>query len=648
MKNLFYEAKMFFSQRLIYILIPLAIFYLFMGLQETVIMLPLTYVMQFLVFGFMVIGYWTGVREPNEGSSSVIQVTPYAYKHWKAKVISPTAYAIALNLVLIVVFLAVAAKEQVGFSWMLGGARFMLLYFVLPSLISLMIGLILAQYVRSKLAYAIILVLGFLLGPLGGEVFHTFMGFLFAEGGTNADSLYAIGSNLINTFRLSPYSYNNIPNELYGFVAESVNYYRTLCFLFVVSGAYFLIQMKKAVYPKSKRYLAAIGGSSLALALLFGVLMQQPVFIYRQGHADSLGDGVYDQNWVWSNPVVEIDDRDPEIVITKVEGELDLRQSLRFEGVLTIENPNQTYHFSMKLYRGFLVKALTVSDGEATWKQEGDWIHVKLAKPSSFFNVNITYAGFSSPYFFAGEQAVWLPGYYAFLPQMSSKPVFGDTQNKDVYIFPFEPSDTEFELKVQSKLALASNLEESNGRWSGTLQKEGPIFVGGLLEELQWNGIPLYVAGMPDEKREIAYLTELTRLTNKIRQDLGRQPPDPISRVFFVPYTNSIVGGGHAMQQGSSLYVHTIMQRVDPTPGLVLGEAVTLFLNSDPRYADAYRVLPSIDSADLDDKILSWAAKEYGIDASEVPMDDRIREMDNARLSAEIEERLERLADDTN
>ena len=73
MKNLFYEAKMFFSQRLIYILIPLAIFYLFMGLQETVIMLPLTYVMQFLVFGFLVIGYWTGVREPSEGSSSVIQ-----------------------------------------------------------------------------------------------------------------------------------------------------------------------------------------------------------------------------------------------------------------------------------------------------------------------------------------------------------------------------------------------------------------------------------------------------------------------------------------------------------------------------------------------------------------------------------------------
>lgn len=648
MKNLFYEAKMFFSQRLIYILIPLAIFYLFMGLQETVIMLPLTYVMQFLVFGFLVIGYWTGVREPSEGSSSVIQATPFAYKHWKAKVLSPSAYVIALNLVLIFVFVAVAAMEQVGFSWILGGVRFMILYFTLPSLISLMIGLILAQFVRSKLAYAIILVLGFFLGPLGGEIFRTFMRFLFAEGGENADRLYSFGSNLINTFRLSPYSYNNLPNELYGYVAESVNYYRTLCFLFVVSGAYFLIQMMKAVYPKSKRHLSVIGGSSLAFALLFGVLMQQPVFVYRQGHADSLGDGVYDLNWVWANPVVEIDDRDPEIVITKVEGELDLRQSLRFEGVLTIENPNQTDHFALKLYREFLVKALTVSDGEATWKQEGDWIHVKLAKPSTSFNVNITYAGFSSPYFFAGEQAVWLPGYYAFLQQMGSKPIFGLTQNEEMYLENFEPADTTFDLKVQSKLALASNLEESNGRWSGTLQKEGPIFVGGLLEVLQWNGIPLYAAGMPDEKRESAYLTELTRLTEKIRQDLGSQPPDPISRVFFVPYTNSIVGGGHAMQQGNSLYVHTIMRRVDPTPGLVLGEAVTLFLNSDPIFADAYRMLSSIDSADLDDKILSWAAKEYGIDASEVPMDDRIREMDNARLRAEIEERLERLADDTN
>lgn len=102
------------------------------------------------------------------------------------------------------------------------------------------------------------------------------------------------------------------------------------------------------------------------------------------------------------------------------------------------------------------------------------------------------------------------------------------------------------------------------------------------------------------------------------------------------------------MQQGNTLYVHSIMQQIKITPGLVLYEAVKLAISSDPLYADAYRVLPSIDSADLDDKILSWAAKEYGIDASEVPMDDKIREMDNARLRAEIEEKLERLADDTN
>ncbi len=648
MRTLQFEAKMFFQQRLIYILIPLSLFYLVMGLQYGVIALPLTYVSQFLIFGFLVIGYWTGIREQNKGSNGVLNALPSSHKHWVSELVSPMSYALLLIGLLLLVYTGIALKEQASISWIMNGIRFMLLYFLLPSLICLMIGLVLAQIIHSKIAYVVILVIGFLVGPIGSEVYHTFMGFLFAEGGPAADVFYLIGSRVINFFRLTQYSTRDLPNQLYGYVAESVLFYRSLCFFFAMIGVYFLLPMTKTLYPKSKHRLKMMSGISIALAILFGVLMQQQVFVYRQGSTDEFGEENFDSLWVQQNPVVEIADRDPDIIISAIEGELDLRKSLHFTGKISFANPNRTDHFALKLYRGFLVKELEIADAESSWKQEGDWIYVTMENPDTAGVIEIEYTGFSSPYFFAGEQAVFLPGYFAFLPQMSSQPVFGVSENKDIHLNAFVTTDTTFDLKVQSNAKIASNLMDSGGRWKGQLENEGPVFIGGHLEETAWNGIPLYIAGLREEKREVEYLTKLFEMTERIRTDLGREAVKPLERIFFVPYNNSVMGNSHGIQQGSTLYVHSIMQRVEPTLGVVLLEATQLFLSSEPGVADAYRVLSSVDASALADKIISWAAVEYGIDAKEVPIDDTVRNADPDLLREEIEESLRRLADDTN
>ncbi len=150
---------------------------------------------------------------------------------------------------------------------------------------------------------------------------------------------------------------------------------------------------------------------------------------------------------------------------------------------MKIDTPDlEEYTFT--LYHGYKIKSAKDQNGNALqFKQEED--HFTVAPNGNTTEITVKYIGFS-PVFYSNAQGIFLPGYFAYLPQSGLRPLY-DKANLGFYRCEYN-ENTVFNIKINSLQKVYSNLEETGrNTFSGTGYPS--FFMGAYAEYTTKQGI---------------------------------------------------------------------------------------------------------------------------------------------------------------
>ena len=156
-----YELLQILRQKIFYIILPISMFFLFFSTQRGLAEITLSaYVVQTLIFGFLFMGYQVGIRDKNHGYDQIIKKMDNSFAESIGKIIALWIYCIMINLVLILEVI-ILGKIYQSPSWLIvESIQYILLYFLLSSMISATLGMLTSAIITSKLAYFVLLIVG--------------------------------------------------------------------------------------------------------------------------------------------------------------------------------------------------------------------------------------------------------------------------------------------------------------------------------------------------------------------------------------------------------------------------------------------------------------------------------------------------------
>lgn len=166
-----FELIQLFRQKILYIILPIVMFFLFTSTQRGLHEITLSaYVVQTLIFGFLFIGYQTGIRDKKYGYDQLIKKMKNSFSEDFAKVLAIWIYCVFINIVLIIEIIILGHLHN-SIPWLVReSVSYILLYFLLTSMISSVIGLLIGEIISKKSGYFFLLIIGAFIGPLGVNI----------------------------------------------------------------------------------------------------------------------------------------------------------------------------------------------------------------------------------------------------------------------------------------------------------------------------------------------------------------------------------------------------------------------------------------------------------------------------------------------
>lgn len=95
---------------------------------------------------------------------------------------------------------------------------------------------------------------------------------------------------------------------------------------------------------------------------------------------------------------------------------------------LISKQPQKEFDFT--LYRNYKIRSLNSNDLKS-YAQNGDFIHIEFNKPIKNTNIEIKYSGYH-PNLYSNNQAVVLPGYFAWYPMAGEKQLYCMFENQAI------------------------------------------------------------------------------------------------------------------------------------------------------------------------------------------------------------------------
>lgn len=601
-----YELLQILRQKMFYIILPISMFFLFFSTQRGLAEITLSaYVVQVLVLGFLFMGYQVGIRDKNHGYDQIIKKMDNSFLESIGKIIALWIYCSMINLVIILEVI-ILGKIYQSPSWLIiESIQYVLLYFLLSSMISAILGMLTSVIINSKVAYFVLLVIGASVGPLGVEIFQQICALL------NINPMWLKSFFVwINLGQYDPYVGMNY---LYGFEIESKRYMHHIVILLIVLALYFLaIKFRKHETAKLKK---SASKSLIIVILLIGIsttIYLKPAFLYKSGTTDVYGKDIQDYLYYTGNTKEynKIDN----YKISKIKGRIDLRSYFTFLGDIILEITEPTDEIVMTLYHGFKIDNILLDKEECDWQQEGDTFTIKLGREydmGSTIDMSMDYKGMSSQYFFAGEKATLLPNYYAFLPYPGDTSVMSV---KDDYlnVTPLvHNSDIDYEIEVLSKEKIYSNLDKVyEDGFSGT-SNEGLMLIGGHVNEFT-NGSQKIIYTDDVKLDEALDLTESFNDQLEIISNILELDFQPIETACFVPIEPGFLSGYEvrAMKTGKTLYTNLTTNKYTYQEQNILEQSLYSLVLSNPEL----HMLKEEDNRRYLDAFISWYMEEYNID----------------------------------
>lgn len=205
---------------------------------------------------------------------------------------------------------------------------------------------------------------------------------------------------------------------------------------------------------------------------------------------------------------------------------------------MEIETPTQKDKYKFTLYHNYKIKKVYDENGnKLKFNQHNDYFDVEKPNNRDIKSINVEYSGFSET-FYSNGNATFLPGFFAYYPQPGYNIVFSK------YDFKYIQSQTEksqFNVHIESKLKMFSNLDGANNEFSG--KAENLTLIGGFVEETQINNqqvimlpMDVYLSKNINEKLSIDFENKI----KKIEDVLGQTDNINLSEKKIVNFSNSL------------------------------------------------------------------------------------------------------------
>lgn len=429
--------------------------------------------LQFSVYAFAIfafLGFEYCVKCKKSNMDECLKAMKNGFFKWstaelKCMLIPISAFAgVALCIHLIVFF----TGETAFFSYLPRLLADLLLnYFLLP-LTGAVFGLFFANFTNRLIAYLLLVLITLLGSPLITgidamiyditkiDLSYFFRLFEFFEPDLTWRSIYAWGNSLV------PQRWCIL--LFWIFLLGTVMFYKT------------------SAQKKPVKLLRSAAALVLAAVCLFtAVLPGSKVLLDSDNMAESAS--MADSTYYYEHPDGKKAKREVQFQISEYTADLRVFTKLHAKVTMKIDTPDlEEYTFT--LYHGYKIKSAKDQNGNALqFKQEED--HFTVAPNGNTTEITVKYIGFS-PVFYSNAQGIFLPGYFAYLPQSGLRPLY-DKANLGFYRCEYN-ENTVFNIKINSLQKVYSNLEETGrNTFSGTGYPS--FFMGAYAEYTTKQGI---------------------------------------------------------------------------------------------------------------------------------------------------------------
>jgi hypothetical protein len=328
---------------------------------------------------------------------------------------------------------------------------------ILPSLISMLLGYVLAMRTNRLTAYGWILVFVLLISPFAEKFIWRVQ-----PQGLPIDQVF----KYIRWPFAFLYQGDFAFGSQYGLQTEIPRWQILLFWLFLFIG------LSPLVFSLSRKISVKTGVKALFLLLAGAFLF----FSYLPASLFRLND-----NWDSSANVDNYyyDEHDsslslqgaetPNYRITDYTLSVELKRQLAVVATLHLvaDTARQSYIFT--LYHGYLISSVSQADGNPiAFKQNGDFVTLDFAAATAEATIHLAYAG-SAGNLYSNSEAVLLPGYFPWYPMAGKRQVW---LTANYLYFGFNPLNrvepADFSLEVSGIRSIVTNLPtRSDGTFSG-------------------------------------------------------------------------------------------------------------------------------------------------------------------------------------
>lgn len=347
------------------------------------------------------------------------------------------------------------------------------LYCFFPGLLGILLGGALFRLNRP-VSYAIIILATILCSPIPSKMY----------------SWSEMGARFTDWFHLGVPDSNWVADSQYGISMERSRWILAAFWTFFLSAGV-LRAVKERWTRKNKGALAAL----LVLALVCGFSFanrHDQCIVYKDDRPEALwkAEKAYREQ--------EQDDTDPckgDYEIQSYNLALKIGTSLKCNAVLHF-GENSLSEYPVTLYHGYEITRIRDLNGKTLrYDRSGD--HITIYADTPLEGVQMDYRGNGNKYY-ANDQAIALPGYFAYYPMPGHLELWNDQNDSFVPIT--DLPETEFQVSVDSHLQVYSNLpEQEKNTFSGT--STGVTLFAGILHTTEIEGIQYCVS--PQEERTV-------------------------------------------------------------------------------------------------------------------------------------------------
>ncbi|MBE2908639.1 hypothetical protein HPK01_11025 [Anoxybacillus flavithermus] len=388
---------------------------------------------------------------------------------------------------------------------------YIVLYWGLSFLLSMLIGALLASWFKGKIIYPLILFVWALIGPANSYFFGT----------AASKSLFSDFLAWINLGEPNPLA---LFNDLYGFELSVYHWMKKLFMLLLISFLFLFTHFIRKRGNIEKRFYMYFALCSVSIgALIYYFTLDRQIYISNSLLTETRErvDETY-----YHTLSHEYSEPHPDIAITKYDVNMKIKRLVEINTTVTLVNnyKQPLNNVSLSLYHGFKVIDVSSNHKKLSFEQKNDLLNIQLPselRPKQSCQISISYEGLSSPLFFANSRAVYLPYYFPWLPSNNIEPAFQYTRLGLIRNNHQWGNDAEIALTYDGPNPLYTNIKKiGNKKWHGRSSFGLSVVVGNIAEMNRKNGGAQFVQPMTWGKNLYQY-PEFKERTNEMMKNIS-------------------------------------------------------------------------------------------------------------------------------